>query len=108
MNMMVYREAHKVNIRWEAKNILLTVIPKIISVNKGSTRIGFKLSRCLDVNECLEGNGGCAQMCKNEPTGYKCECFEGFSLAADGRTCICKFSPVNFDTFLGLYCPHVG
>ncbi len=46
--------------------------------------------RCIlaaDVNECVEGNGGCAQRCMNEAGGFRCLCERGWELNADGRSC---------------------
>ena len=43
---------------------------------------GFTLSEdkksCSDIDECLVNNGGCSQLCVNEPGSYKCECQNGF------------------------------
>ncbi len=43
---------------------------------------GFKLSEdkksCSDIDECLTNNGGCSQLCVNEPGSYKCQCKKGF------------------------------
>jgi hypothetical protein len=33
----------------------------------------------LDMNECDTGNGGCDQICNNEPGSYRCECRKGFT-----------------------------
>ncbi|XP_050068353.1 low-density lipoprotein receptor isoform X3 [Anopheles maculipalpis] len=38
-------------------------------------------------NECLQGNGGCSQLCVDTPAGFYCDCKPGFKLA-DNRTCI--------------------
>lgn len=32
----------------------------------------------LDLNECLEGNGGCEQLCIDEPAGFHCGCRQGY------------------------------
>ncbi len=41
-----------------------------------------------DVNECAQENGGCAQICTNEPGGFSCSCEPGFELSpADLKTC---------------------
>lgn len=38
-------------------------------------------------NECLEGNGGCSQLCVDTPAGFYCDCKPGFKLS-DNRTCV--------------------
>ncbi|KAJ7996339.1 hypothetical protein DPEC_G00236080 [Dallia pectoralis] len=38
-------------------------------------------------NWCEEENGGCEHVCQNAGAQYYCECFEGFTLAEDDRTC---------------------
>ncbi|KAL3972206.1 muscleblind [Sarotherodon galilaeus] len=42
---------------------------------------------CLDVNECDQGNGGCAEVCVNTKGSWRCECGRGRVLDEDGRTC---------------------
>uniref|UniRef100_A0A6P4FDT0 Low-density lipoprotein receptor isoform X2 n=1 Tax=Drosophila rhopaloa TaxID=1041015 RepID=A0A6P4FDT0_DRORH len=40
------------------------------------------------INECLINNGGCMHQCVDMEVGYRCECKEGYKLAADNRTCM--------------------
>ncbi|KAK6025801.1 calcium binding EGF domain protein [Ostertagia ostertagi] len=42
----------------------------------------------LDVNECLTGEARCEQKCINIPGSYQCICDRGYTVAADGRTCV--------------------
>jgi hypothetical protein len=43
---------------------------------------------CLDVNECLEKAGFCADgFCRNTEGGVLCECPPGWQLTADGSQC---------------------
>ena len=44
-----------------------------------------------DVNECLVNNGDCSQLCRNEEGGRRCECFAGYTLGTDGRTCVGEY-----------------
>ena len=41
-----------------------------------------------DIDECFHDNGGCDQVCENDPGAYHCGCELGFQLAADGYTCV--------------------
>lgn len=45
-----------------------------------------------DVDECLITNGGCSQGCVNTVGSFYCTCLFGYTLQADGRTCVneCK------------------
>ncbi|KAK8763872.1 hypothetical protein V5799_033525 [Amblyomma americanum] len=42
--------------------------------------------RCHE-NECAKDNGGCSDICRDDPVGYHCECRPGFRLMEDGKTC---------------------
>lgn len=41
-----------------------------------------------DVDECLDNNGGCQQVCVNTMGSYECQCTEGFFLSDNQHTCI--------------------
>ena len=41
----------------------------------------------IEINECAEGLDGCAQICTDTVTSYRCSCNSGFRLAIDGHTC---------------------
>lgn len=41
-----------------------------------------------DINECATNNGNCGQICTNTAGSYSCSCMSGYSLQANGRTCI--------------------
>ena len=41
----------------------------------------------VDINECNNNNGGCAQTCTNSPGSFQCGCRSGFRLNNDGTTC---------------------
>ena len=40
-----------------------------------------------DINECLDANGGCQQICSNFPGSYYCSCNNGFMLNEDNHNC---------------------
>nr|XP_006818543.1 PREDICTED: fibrillin-3-like [Saccoglossus kowalevskii] len=40
-----------------------------------------------DINECLNNNGGCEQICENTQGSYVCHCHPGYGLANDGHSC---------------------
>uniref|UniRef100_H2ZJD7 Fibrillin 2b n=1 Tax=Ciona savignyi TaxID=51511 RepID=H2ZJD7_CIOSA len=42
---------------------------------------------CVDIDECLDNNGGCHMGCTNTIGSYECSCDDGFVLAFDGHTC---------------------
>ncbi|XP_038117535.1 multiple epidermal growth factor-like domains protein 6 isoform X3 [Culex quinquefasciatus] len=48
-----------------------------------------ELGQCLDVNECLESNGGCSKnaRCINLAGSFRCMCPPGFKIGKDRRTC---------------------
>ncbi|XP_017079693.2 low-density lipoprotein receptor isoform X3 [Drosophila eugracilis] len=41
-----------------------------------------------NINECATKNGGCMHKCVNQEVGYRCECHDGYKLAADNHTCV--------------------
>ena len=50
-------------------------------------RVGYEVSRCVDIDECLVDNGGCEHACVNKQPGtYTCECARGFR-SPDGVRC---------------------
>ncbi|KAI8778024.1 fibrillin-3, partial [Biomphalaria glabrata] len=56
-----------------------------------SCSTGYKLAidghTCEDVDECLQGNGGCQQTCVNEAGNFSCSCNAGFSVDVDRTKC---------------------
>ncbi|RZC37464.1 collagen and calcium-binding EGF domain-containing protein 1 [Asbolus verrucosus] len=58
--------------------------------NPENQRRGIK-PVCIDIDECLDGNGDCEHECINEAGSYRCACRPGFTLRTDNRTC----EPVN-------------
>ena len=42
----------------------------------------------LDIDECKQRNGGCYQICVNQPGTYVCKCKAGFKLASNEKACL--------------------
>lgn len=40
-----------------------------------------------DINECVNSNGGCAQLCNNTVGSFLCGCNEGYFLNTDDVNC---------------------
>lgn len=40
-----------------------------------------------DVNQCMDKNGGCEQLCVDLPGAYRCSCFDGYLLAENNFNC---------------------
>uniref|UniRef100_A0A6P4FNB6 Fibrillin-1 isoform X1 n=1 Tax=Drosophila rhopaloa TaxID=1041015 RepID=A0A6P4FNB6_DRORH len=63
-------------------------------VQKCNCQKGYTLdlndyTSCLDIDECLESNGGCTEICENMPGEYKCACQTGYKIdISDGKTCV--------------------
>eukprot|EP00118_Oscarella_pearsei_P017771 m.178711 g.178711 ORF g.178711 m.178711 type:complete len:1251 (+) comp39187_c0_seq2:367-4119(+) len=49
---------------------------------------GFRFRWTSNVDECLDKNGGCEQLCVNTVSGFYCSCNVGFSLLTDKKSCI--------------------
>ena len=41
----------------------------------------------IDVDECMDDNGGCDHMCHSSPGSFYCKCSPGYTLMDDGHTC---------------------
>ena len=40
-----------------------------------------------DIDECVEGLGGCDHNCTNTNGSYFCSCMDGYELESDNHTC---------------------
>ena len=45
-------------------------------------------NECEDIDECVDGNGGCDEECVNKPGTYMCSCPSGFELREDNHGCV--------------------
>ena len=52
-----------------------------------------------DINECLEENGMCMQLCINLNGSHSCECFDGYAYDEAGTTCIGTHIPRILSTW---------
>ena len=41
----------------------------------------------IDIDECLNNNGSCEDICINTEGSFYCQCSTGLALSADNRTC---------------------
>ena len=66
-------------------HLMLTVIHAMVRVI--AEYQSFIIAVFLDINECIRGTNGCAQLCNNTLGSYVCSCNSGYTLDADNRTC---------------------
>ena len=59
----------------------------------------------LDINECMENNGNCSQLCNNTLGSYQCDCEGGYTLDTDQLTCNGMGFPLLVNTYFG-YATH--
>lgn len=45
------------------------------------------LFTAIDIDECLELNGGCQHSCEDTDGAYNCSCYDGFELSPEGHIC---------------------
>lgn len=41
----------------------------------------------IDIDECLDNNGWCSQLCTNTNGNYTCSCSSGYQFSSDGISC---------------------
>ena len=58
----------------------------------------------LEVNECLDNNGGCNQTCINTAGSFQCNCSTGYVLAPDGRGCNGIYTTVKDQSKHSIHC----
>jgi len=54
---------------------------------KKDCEYGEDESMNCNINECLDQNAHCNQICFDKKVGYECRCKDGYQLESDGRTC---------------------
>ena len=42
---------------------------------------------CVEINECSLNTDDCQQECININGGFRCDCFDGYTLNSDLKTC---------------------
>lgn len=60
------------------------LIPKDLSLR-------FHVNILLDLNECEVSNGGCDHQYENTVGSRVCQCYKGFILNSEGKTCSGKW-----------------
>ena len=65
----------------------------ICCINFTTTSLKYSFLNNADSDECLENNGGCAQICINIPGSFVCNCTAGYVL--DVNRLFCKGKPVR-------------
>ena len=57
-----------------------------------------------DMNECTSRSHNCTQICTNTAGSFTCSCNSGYTLAADGHSCIGKFlTSFNLSIILSVF-----
>ena len=56
-----------------------------------------------DINECLEFNGGCQQICDNSIGSFSCSCDEGYELSENLLLCDGKYRSAKANSIILLY-----
>ena len=64
-----------------------TIITEPVLVSRCVNTFSFTVHFLLDVDECSNSNGGCAQTCHNTGGSYYCVCSIGYSLAPNRHGC---------------------
>ena len=59
-----------------------------LSYNESVSSMECMMWFSLDIDECLNLNGGCSQKCVNTPGAFYCECNPGYNLGVDKTSCI--------------------
>ena len=57
----------------------------IVTYSFQNAHSSLRVPALLDVDECASNNGGCDQICINNPGSYQCGCNQGY--ISDGKRC---------------------
>jgi Coagulation Factor Xa inhibitory site len=58
-----------------------------------------------DIDECQTNNGGCEQICRNQPGSYECTCNDGLQIeTTDGKRCVGKCGASTMHLFPRFFC----
>jgi fibulin 1/2 len=78
----VYEQRNYKYVRYHSNEHHLSVISYKFTEGTQSSK--------LDHDECTSNNGGCDQVCVNEHATHRCECYTGYQLGTDGKSCAGK------------------
>ncbi|XP_067122803.1 uncharacterized protein [Centruroides vittatus] len=70
----------------EARYLRLIIMEYVRAPCMRFELMGCTRQDCLDINECLDKNGGCDQRCINNPGSYNCLCNVGYELYTNNGT----------------------
>ncbi|XP_054275840.1 fibrillin-1-like [Macrosteles quadrilineatus] len=68
-------------------NDSVTCEPYVLSCLEGYI-YQIDTQQCTDINECLNNNGNCTQICQNTEGSFSCTCFTGFEKIEPSQTCL--------------------
>ncbi|KAL5486847.1 hypothetical protein EMCRGX_G019382 [Ephydatia muelleri] len=67
-----------------------------------SSSSGTTLHVSLDVNECADSNGGCAQICSDLPVGKSCSCSSGYTFDGSVTNGSCHVEAITAGAIAGI------
>ena len=70
----------------EAQYVRLLIMEYSVAPCMNFELMGCSRQDCVDVNECLNKNGGCDQRCVNSPGSFNCICNAGYELYTKSGT----------------------
>ncbi|RWS09468.1 uncharacterized protein B4U79_12754 [Dinothrombium tinctorium] len=70
----------------ETRYVRLLIMEFVVAPCMRFELMGCQRQDCIDINECLDKNGGCDQRCINSPGSYNCLCNIGYELYTTNGT----------------------